>query len=122
MPPLVDEARRLISAQLHAIRSVQDVAAALGVAPRTLRRRFRTTMGTSVGAYLLRKRIERMKRLLRTTELTAQEIAYEAGYRHASSAARAFKATTGEAMLAYRRRKDKDHPDSTSPESGNSER
>jgi AraC-like DNA-binding protein len=104
--PLLDlnAVRGYIDANLDAIVTVADVAAAFPVSARTLRRRFRQEESIPLGQYLTRRRIARMKRLLRTTGRTHRQIARAAGYRHPSTAARAFKRETGLTMTEYRER------------------
>jgi AraC family transcriptional activator of mar-sox-rob regulon len=91
-----------IEVHLNAIQSVEEIAAALSVAVRTLRRQFRRDEGVPLGRYLTRRRIARMKRLLRGTDRTHRQIARATGYQHAASAARAFKRATGQTMTTYR--------------------
>jgi len=103
MPLLdLDAVREYIDTYLDAIDTVADVAVAFPVSVRTLRRRFRQAEGVPLGRYLTQKRIARMKRLLRTTGRTHRQIARAAGYRHPSTAARAFKRETGLTMTEYR--------------------
>lgn len=100
----LDAVRAYIDAHLGAIVTAADVAAAFPVSARTLRRRFRQEEGVPLGRYLTQRRIARMQRLLRTTAKTHRQIARAAGYRHPSSAARAFKRETGLTMTEYRNR------------------
>lgn len=91
-----------IDRHLDQIQTIDDIADAFSMSRRTARRRFRQREGTSLGRYIARRRLSRMKRLLRTTDYTHRQIALAAGYERDTSAARAFKRMTGQTMTAYR--------------------
>ncbi len=82
---------------------MQDVARALSIPTETLRKVFRREAGVPIGSYITGRRMARMKKLLRRTRLTHQQISHRAGYRRADTAAKAFKRETGQTMTAYRR-------------------
>lgn len=100
----LDAVRKHINDHLDAIVTVADVAAAFPVSTRTLRRRFRQKEEIPLGRYLTQRRITRIQRPPQTTAKTHQQIARAAGYRHLSTAARAFKRETGLTMTEYRNR------------------
>jgi AraC family transcriptional regulator of adaptative response / DNA-3-methyladenine glycosylase II len=61
-------------------RSVEDLARALGVTSRHLRRAMVARTGLSPVAYAQARRLARARRLLRTTRRPLAEIAFEAGF------------------------------------------
>jgi AraC-like DNA-binding protein len=63
---------------------------------------FRKQMGKGIAAYLTEIRIKRAKELLRETELTISEIAFEVGYNTFSTFYRAFKRMEKMAPAEYR--------------------
>ena len=60
--------------------SVDDVALAANMPRRTLERRFRNQVGRTVNQELLRKRLERCRELLLTTDLSVTDIAPSLGF------------------------------------------
>jgi transcriptional regulator GlxA family with amidase domain len=56
------------------------IAQAAGLSTRSLVRLFRKEVGTSVVEFILRRRIARARDLLRRTDRTCAEIAFEAGF------------------------------------------
>lgn len=67
-------------------------------------RAFDTTVGTSPMAYLRQMRVERMARLLATTDLSVAEIARSVGWRNQFHASRCFHAQYGISPTALRHR------------------
>jgi AraC-like DNA-binding protein len=67
-------------------------------------RSFRQAFGETPHRYLLRRRIERAKELLRGTELSVTEIGLEVGFRSLGSFSAAFRDLVGEPPSAYRSR------------------
>ncbi|QDQ15566.1 GlxA family transcriptional regulator [Streptomyces spectabilis] len=83
--------------------SVDDLAAHLGVSPRTLARRFADRLGTSPGAWLLARRVAAARTLLEETDLPVEAIAARVGLSSAVNLRRRFRARTGTTPGAYRR-------------------
>ncbi|WP_030682826.1 GlxA family transcriptional regulator [Streptomyces sp. NRRL B-1347] len=83
--------------------SVADLAAHLGVSPRTLARRFADQLGTSPGAWLLSRRVAAARTLLEDTDLPVEAIATRVGLSSAVNLRRRFHARTGTTPGAYRR-------------------
>jgi AraC-like DNA-binding protein len=83
-------------------RSVEQVAAALAMSERTLKRRL-AEQGSSYTRLLREEREAWTLQLLGTTDLSLDEIADRVGYANASSLARAFSSWTGQTPAAYRR-------------------
>ena len=82
---------------------VGDVVAAAGCSRRYLERHFRARLGRSVHDELLRARLDRVKTLLETTNLSIGEIAAACGFARASQLAALFRRQTGATMRAWRR-------------------
>ncbi|WP_406135101.1 GlxA family transcriptional regulator [Streptomyces sp. NBC_01089] len=82
--------------------SVDDLAAYLGVSPRTLARRFAKWFGTSPGAWLLSRRVAAARTLLEETDLPVETIAARVGLASAVNLRRRFRTRTGTTPGAYR--------------------
>jgi AraC-like DNA-binding protein len=67
-------------------------------------RSFKKAFGETPHAYLLRRRIERAKELLRNTQLTVTEVSLAVGFRSLGSFSTAFRQHVGEPPGAYARR------------------
>jgi AraC family transcriptional activator FtrA len=89
--------------RLGAPLSVSDLAARLGVSPRTLTRRFADRLGTSPGAWLLARRVAAARTLLEETDLPVEAIAARVGLTSAVNLRRRFRARFGTTPGAYRR-------------------
>lgn len=92
---LVREAERLFEARLAAAPTVREVAAALSVAPSTLRAHFARLRGLTPLGYLQGLRLERALELVRSTSLNLEEVAALCGYYSASHLSRSVKRATG---------------------------
>ncbi len=82
---------------------LEEVAMRFGMSLRNLTRRFKLATGESVLSYLHRYRIEIAKELLKTTNFTIQEIAYQVGYEDISFFYRLFKKHAALTPKAYRK-------------------
>jgi AraC-like DNA-binding protein len=87
----------------HLLATAADVAHAVGMSERTLRREFEAT-GVSWRSYQSLARMQRARDLLAQPDVSVLAVALEVGFESASSFARAFSATCGESPGAYRRR------------------
>lgn len=79
-------------------------------------RAFDATVGTSPMAYLRKMRVERMARLLASTDLSVAEIARSVGWRNQFHASRCFHAQYGISPTALRRLLAKQQAEGASPE------
>lgn len=83
--------------------SVSELAAHLGISPRTLSRRFADQLGTSPGAWLLSRRVAEARTLLEQTDLPIETIATRVGLASPVNLRRRFRAHVGTTPGAYRR-------------------
>lgn len=60
--------------------SIEQIARAAAISPRTLMRLFRNEAGASVVGFILQRRVARARQLLRQTGRTCAEIAFECGF------------------------------------------
>jgi AraC-like DNA-binding protein len=67
-------------------------------------RSFKQAFGETPHRYLLRRRVERAKDLLRNTRLSVTEVSLAVGFRSLGSFSTTFRQLVGETPLAYRRR------------------
>ncbi|HYW04038.1 MAG TPA: helix-turn-helix transcriptional regulator [Gammaproteobacteria bacterium] len=83
--------------------SLRTLAAEAGMHPHYLPRAFRRIVGQSPHQYVMTRRIERARRLLRDTDLTVAAIAAESGFSSQSHLCSHFKRATGVTPGEYRR-------------------
>jgi transcriptional regulator GlxA family with amidase domain len=109
-PPLTDEKllRRLLRAKdrmdaaPHENWPVHRLAKVSGVSEAHFARSFKDAFGAPPHRYLLTIRIERATALLRETELSVTDIAFETGWNSLGTFGRTFRDVTGEAPLKIR--------------------
>jgi AraC family transcriptional activator FtrA len=105
-PPHVDAVDGLLEwadERLGTPLGVGDLAAHLGVSPRTLARRFADQLGTSPGAWLLSRRVAAARTLLEETDLPVEGVAARVGLSSAVNLRRRFHLHLGTTPGAYRR-------------------
>ena len=83
--------------------NVSDVTAITSLSRRQLERRFREELGRTPHEQITTTKIDRVKQLLRETDMTLEQIAPKAGYSHKESLSAVFKRETGETPGDYRR-------------------
>ena len=83
--------------------TLESIAESLYISKSYLCRIFRRVTGESFGDYLRRVRLEQACRLLRETELTAEQIVYACGLRDVPTFYRQFKSHVGMTPNTYRR-------------------
>jgi AraC-like DNA-binding protein len=102
-------ARHLLRARDLADRSYSEpldleaLSRAAHVSPRHFSRSFRSTFGETPHQYLLTRRLERARHLLRTTELSVAEICLEVGFTSVGSFTTTFRRRVGVSPTEYRR-------------------
>lgn len=82
--------------------NVGDVTQVTALSRRQLERRFQTMIGHTPHQEITAVQIDRVKQLLRETNMTLAEIADKAGYSHKESLSSVFKRETGKTPGAYR--------------------
>jgi AraC family transcriptional regulator len=103
-PRWLADVERYVSDHLHRAIAVGEVAAAAGMSPLTLSRRFRAFRGLSLRDYLQRCRMEAAAAALLNTDAAIGEIALQFGFYDQAHFARAFRAANGLSAIEYRRR------------------
>jgi AraC family transcriptional regulator len=83
--------------------ALSDLARLVGYSPAHLARAFKTSFGVSPYQYVLRRRVERAKALLRDRSRSIAEVALACGFATQSHFTAAFKARTGDTPGAFRR-------------------
>ncbi|HLK35782.1 MAG TPA: AraC family transcriptional regulator ligand-binding domain-containing protein [Polyangiaceae bacterium] len=99
---LVRSARQLIGKPEGGFRSLDEVASALHMSSRTLKRKL-ARQGTSITTLLREERRDRALLLLRSPGVPIEEVADRLGYWSPQNFARAFRQWTGTTPAAYRR-------------------
>jgi AraC-like DNA-binding protein len=97
-------ARDLMDREYARPLEVADLARAALMPSAHFARRFREAYGESPYAYLMTRRIERAKALLRSGELSVSEVCLEVGCNSLGSFSARFTALVGETPTAYRAR------------------
>lgn len=91
-----------VDAHLHEAIRLEDMAEALGIGVWTLNRRLRHTLGRSGHAFVVDRRLERAKRLLRDGDTAIKEVAACCGFADQSHLGRTFRARLGVTPARYR--------------------
>lgn len=112
-PPVSQEPellRRLLRAKdrmdaaSHEDWPVQRLARVSGVSAAHFARSFKEAFGVPPHRYLLTRRIERAKALLRETDLSLTEVAFQTGWQSLGTFGRTFRDVTGESPSTIRAR------------------
>lgn len=96
-----NKVKSFIEKNLENIQGPKDVAKELNVSHHTLRRKFRNTEGTTLGKYIVKRKVERMKKLLLQTDKYCYQVCDEVGFNDIRGAV-IFKRVTGMTMGKYR--------------------
>lgn len=102
VPEAVIEAQALLHAQPGRAWPLSELAARVHWSPSHLLAQFRRHLGVAPHRYLLRRRIERARRLLEDGDAPITAIALEVGFASSQHFARAFKAATGHSARDHR--------------------
>ncbi|MEZ3162178.1 helix-turn-helix domain-containing protein [Microbacterium sp. BWT-B31] len=84
--------------------TVDQLAAKAHMSPRTFARRFKADFGATPAAWLARQRVIHAQRLLETTDLGLDRVAYECGFGSAAVLRQNFTRVLGTTPTAYRAR------------------
>jgi len=96
-------AKALIAANLNGDLSRAQLAAECGLSADYFARAFKRSTGTSPHQWLLRRRVELTKELLRSSKLTLAEVAVAAGFYDQSHMTRVFSRATATTPVSWRR-------------------
>ena len=81
---------------------MEDLAKIVGISKYYFCRLFKKAIGLPPHQYIVRRRIERAKKLLKYSDLTTVEIALECGFAHQSHLSRHFKRIVGVSPRQFR--------------------
>ncbi|BDH59643.1 GlxA family transcriptional regulator [Tsukamurella sp. PLM1] len=95
--------REWAAAHLGENLAVDQLARRAGLSVRTFNRRFREETGQTPGAWILRRRLDRARELLETTDLSVDVVADESGLGTGASLRAHLRRDTGMTPLGYRR-------------------
>lgn len=98
----IDQAKRLLTAQVAADADIPGVAAHLNMSYTNFRRIFRQTTGISPYQYVLRQRITRAKDLMLNTDLSVKEVSDRLNFNSPFHFSKTFKAKTGRAPSHFK--------------------
>lgn len=83
--------------------NLSRLASMAGLGVRNFNRRFRRAVGMTAGDYLQNQRLHTARELLRTSNLSINEVAAQSGYQDSSYFCARFKKVMGQTPLAYRK-------------------
>lgn len=101
---VLDSAVNYICNNLERPLSVYDIAKSVNSSKSVLYSRFHSAFGCTVSEYVNSKRVERSAELLKTTDLTVEEIAQRVGFSGASYYCKLFKKHMGVSPRVYKKR------------------
>jgi AraC-like DNA-binding protein len=96
-------ARDIVDSRYPEPLDLEALASAAHVSPRHFSRQFRRTFGEAPYQYLLTRRLERARHLLRTTDLQVAEVCLAVGFNSVGSFTTTFRRHVGVSPTAYRR-------------------
>jgi transcriptional regulator GlxA family with amidase domain len=96
-------ARDLVDSRYAEPLDLEALARAAHVSPRHFSRSFRETFGETPHRYLLTRRIERARYLLRTTDMQVAEVCLAVGFNSVGSFTTTFRRHVGVSPSEYRR-------------------
>ncbi|HYL75588.1 MAG TPA: helix-turn-helix transcriptional regulator [Bryobacteraceae bacterium] len=88
--------------QSESLDTVHDLAVEVNLSPSHLQHLFKEQTGVCITQLLSEQRLRKAARLLQTSDLSVKEIAFAAGYEHASSFVRAFHRRFAQTPRDYR--------------------
>lgn len=100
---LVLAAQQWLQDNLHQSLSMTELAASLQCSVRTLNRRFKAVTNATPGSYLQAQRLTAARELLRASNLSVSEVAYQVGLHDVSYFTSVFQKHCGQTPARYRR-------------------
>ena len=92
-----------VDSHLHGTVTLEDMAQALGMGVWTLNRHLRRTLNASAYAFVIERRLQRARQLLRAGDLSLKEVAAAAGFSDQAHMTRLFRAKLGMTPGTFRR-------------------
>jgi len=100
---LIIEAQEFLREHSTENLSLQQLASQLGLSMRSFNRRFKQATTKTPGDYLQNLRLNNARELLRTSNLSINEVAAQAGYHDSSHFCSRFRKVMGVTPLSYRK-------------------
>lgn len=100
--PAVHDVKTIIDREYSRSLSLQELAATVGLSPTYLAGLFSAQLARSPHQYLIERRVDRVKQLLTTSDLSITAIAGEVGFSSGQHLARVFRRMTSTTPRAYR--------------------
>jgi AraC-like DNA-binding protein/mannose-6-phosphate isomerase-like protein (cupin superfamily) len=102
--PAITRVREMLDQDYDRAWTLRQLADRVGLAPTYLAGLFTSEMGDAPHRYLLRRRVDRARRMLETTDLSVTTIGIDVGFGSGQHFARAFRRLTGCSPREYRQR------------------
>lgn len=100
---IFEAAKNYIEKHLHEDISIEQLCKDLKIGRTKLYEVFRNEMKMGISKYILRRRMHRAKKLLKTTDLSISEIAYNVGFADYNYFSRVYKKIYGKSPKQYRK-------------------
>ena len=100
---IFEAAKNYIEKHLHEDISIEQLCKDLKIGRTKLYEVFRNEMKMGISKYILRRRMHRAKKLLKTTDLSISEIAYNVGFSDYNYFSRVYKKIYGKSPRQYRK-------------------
>jgi len=100
---IIETAKAYIEEHLGEELSIEQICEDLKLSRTRLYEIFKKELKTGIAKYILRRRMHRAKKLLRTTDLSVKEVADAVGFADYNYFSRVFKKTYGRAAKSYRK-------------------
>lgn len=101
---VLEDATEYIDTHLSTRISIEALTSGINVSKSTLYKCFHEQLGCTVSEYITRRRIKKAEVLLRTTDLSVEEISEGVGFSSAAYFTKNFKRETGMTPLKYRKK------------------
>jgi AraC family transcriptional regulator len=98
----MERALAFIDQHLEEHLTLFDIAEAVGLSPYHFAHLFKRTVGMAPHQYVMRRRLERARELLQSTDLPIAELALRVGFANQSHFSALFHKATGVTPLSYR--------------------
>jgi len=97
-----DDLRKTVNLHLYSNLSVDDLAKLCSMSLSTFKREFKKAFGESPAKHITLKRLQKSEKLLRTTAMRINEVAFKLGYNDPQYFTRVFKKSTGISPTEFR--------------------